>query len=185
MILISANCTCKLCGGKLLVRSDRPSYVTLYTDTMGTVPATQFRKYCQNYRKGCTFTQHYSYHSLTDDGDANIIYDDNWADLPYFVSTSKTAFSTKLLERFDAEMLIGQVSYRQSCDIYNYYNKYETTTKHCGHPTQNNSTHTANDMSVVEDDAQRLLNLACMHVLVGACRLYITVTVNSMLLYGY
>ena len=61
VILISSNSTCKSCGGKMLVRSDRPSFMTLYTDNMGTVPATPFRKYCQNYRKGCTFTQHYSY----------------------------------------------------------------------------------------------------------------------------
>ena len=91
VILISKNNTCKSCGGKLLVRSDRPSSMTLYTDNMGTVPATHYRKYCQNYRKGCTFTQHYSYHSMSDDGTI-VIYDNNWADLPYFVSTSKQHF---------------------------------------------------------------------------------------------
>lgn len=34
VILISHNSTCKLCGGKLVVRSDRPSYITLYTDAV-------------------------------------------------------------------------------------------------------------------------------------------------------
>ena len=60
VILISENDTCKSCGGKLLLRSDCPGSMTIYTDTMGTIPATHYRKYCQNYRKGCTFTQHYS-----------------------------------------------------------------------------------------------------------------------------
>ena len=47
VILISKNNTCKSCGGKLLLHSDRPCSITLYTD-MGTVPATHYRKYCQN-----------------------------------------------------------------------------------------------------------------------------------------
>lgn len=33
------------------------------------------------------------------------------------------------LEKFDAELLLGQVSYKQKCDIYNYYHKYEITKK--------------------------------------------------------
>ena len=35
------------------------------------------------------------------------------------------------LERFDAELLLGQVSYKQKSDIYNFYNKYEKTQKKC------------------------------------------------------
>lgn len=145
VILISTNNTCKSCGGKLLVRSDRPSSMSLYTDNMGTVPATHYRKYCQNYCKGCTFTQHYSYHSTSDDDGAVLVYDSNWADLPYFVSTSKTAFSTAFLERFDAEILIGQVSYKQKSDIHNYY-KYETVTKQSRYPATKKTTHVANSM---------------------------------------
>ena len=59
IVLISSNSTCKFCGGKLRVRIDRPTHLTLYTDYMGTVPATHFRKSCCNSHKGCTFTQHY------------------------------------------------------------------------------------------------------------------------------
>lgn len=134
VVLISSNSTCLQCGGKLLVRSDRPSSVTLYTDDMGTVLATHFRKYCQNYRKKCSFTQHYSYHSISDDNDTEVIYDLNWADLPYFVSTSKTAFTTKFMEKFSAEILLGQLSYKQKSDIYNYYNNYDRTVKQCRFP---------------------------------------------------
>ena len=43
VILISSNQNCKLCGEKLLVRSDQPSFLTLYTND-GNVPATHFRK---------------------------------------------------------------------------------------------------------------------------------------------
>jgi len=31
--------------------------------------------------------------------------------------------------RFDAELLLGQVSYKQKSDIHNYYHKYERTKK--------------------------------------------------------
>lgn len=53
-----------------------------------------------------------------------MIADNNWAELPYFISTSKTGFSTTLLEKFDAELLLGQLSYKQKADIYNFYHKY-------------------------------------------------------------
>ena len=33
------------------------------------------------------------------------------------------------LERFVAEILIRQVSFKQKCDMYNYYNKYERIKK--------------------------------------------------------
>lgn len=79
VVLISPNATCLKCGGKLLLRSDRPSSITLYTDDLGTVLATQFRKYCQNSRKGCSFTQHYSFHSTTEDCNTDVVYDVNWA----------------------------------------------------------------------------------------------------------
>ena len=46
--LVSDEKTCLICGGLLLMRNDRPSYLTLYTESMGTVCATQFYKYCQN-----------------------------------------------------------------------------------------------------------------------------------------
>ena len=60
--LIPKQTECQSCGGKLLLRSDRPSRMTLYTDSMGTVPGTHYHKYCSNYRKGCKLTQFYGYH---------------------------------------------------------------------------------------------------------------------------
>jgi hypothetical protein len=49
--LISDKQTCCKCGGRLLVRQDRPSRVVLYTESMGTVPASHYHKYCQNHRR--------------------------------------------------------------------------------------------------------------------------------------
>lgn len=122
VVLISPNTICKLCGGTLLTRVDRPSRVTIYSETMGTVPATHFYKYCQNSRKGCSFTQHYSY--STEGEGSESMYDEDWQTLPFFVSTHKTAFEMQFLKRLDAEILIGQITYNQSCDIYNYMHRY-------------------------------------------------------------
>ena len=49
--LISDKQTCRKCGGRLLIRQDRPSRVILYTESMGTVPASHYHKYCQNHRR--------------------------------------------------------------------------------------------------------------------------------------
>ena len=101
--------------------------MTVYTDDMGTVNATRFRKYCQNSRKQCHFTQYYGYHKNGDSG--NIIFDQDWDQHQYLISTFKMAFSLSFLERFEAELLLGQVSFNQKSAIYNFYNKYEHVTK--------------------------------------------------------
>ncbi len=138
VVLVPTNSICKACGGRLVLRADRPSYLTLYTDDMGTVPGTIFRKYCSNSHKGCAFTQHYGYHSFNHDDASSTVADSNWTELPYFVSTSKTGFAMAFLERFDAELLLGQISYKQKSDIYNYYHKYERIQKKLSH-SQNKS----------------------------------------------
>lgn len=51
VVLISSKDTCRLCGAKLLLRGDRPSRVTLYTEQLATAPATHYHKYCGNKRK--------------------------------------------------------------------------------------------------------------------------------------
>ena len=51
VVLISEKQTCRKCGGKLLLRRDRPCRLILYTETMGTVTASHYHKFCQNQRR--------------------------------------------------------------------------------------------------------------------------------------
>lgn len=51
IVLISEKQSCRKCGAKLLIRRDRPCRVMLYTESMGTVPATHYHKFCQNQRR--------------------------------------------------------------------------------------------------------------------------------------
>ena len=127
VVLISDNNVCKLCGGKLLVRKDRPSFPLVYTNNFGGVNGTHFRKYCQNNTKGCSFTQHYGYY--TTGSNSILVYDKNCLELPYFLSTNMTAFATGMLTTLSAEILLGQMSYRQKADIYNYIHGYDAATK--------------------------------------------------------
>lgn len=85
-------------------------YFALIGQTMGSVFGTHFRKYCQHYSSGCSYTQHYGYHSI-DGFDA--IYDEDWYRLPFFISSRETAFETSMLTQFDPELLLGQISYKQ------------------------------------------------------------------------
>lgn len=127
IVLVSAKTRCKLCQGELQVRSDRPSYPVIYTNNLGTISGTHFRKYCQNNWKGCSFTQHYGFHSIGNDSE--VIYDCDSLDLPFFLSTHATAFQTKLLLTLTAEVLLGQLSYTQKTDIYNYVHNYDSQMK--------------------------------------------------------
>lgn len=124
--LVSSQKSCLSCNGKLLLRNDRPSHVILYTETLGTVSATQFYKYCQNHRKGCKFVQYYGHYSV---GDVNMYYDHDWNILPYFLSSQETGFEMSILKKYDIELLIGQMSYKQRADIYNIEKGYDTTKK--------------------------------------------------------
>lgn len=102
--------------------------MTLYTDSMGTVPGTHYHKYCSNYRKGCKLTQFYGYHKIADGGKH---YSEDSLSLPFFLSSQETGFEMDMLKHFDVELLIGQLSYKQKADIYNVSNGYDTTKKKC------------------------------------------------------
>lgn len=125
--LVPNQTKCLLCGGKLLLKADRPSRLMLYTNTLGTVPATHYHKYCNKYRKGCKFVQYYGYSKSGSEKGAR--YDDDWASLFYFISSQETGFELLMLKNFDAELLIGQISYKQKADIYNVTNGYDVTKK--------------------------------------------------------
>ena len=45
--------------------------------------------------------------------------------LPYFMSTRETAFEMAMLKQLDAEILIGQLSYKQKSKIYNVVHGYD------------------------------------------------------------
>lgn len=127
IVLISPLSKCQACNGDLVVKADRPSHLTLYSDNLGTITAVHFRKICKNSRKGtCNTVQYYGYHSKEIGA---ITYDANWKDLPYFISSRETAFETKMLSQLDAEILIGVMSYKQRSEIYNYVHGYEHMTK--------------------------------------------------------
>ena len=55
VVLLSDESTCRMCGGTLLLRRDRPSKVTLYTKHLGTVPATHYHKFCHSQRRQVHF----------------------------------------------------------------------------------------------------------------------------------
>ena len=119
IILISKNIKCVYCSAELAVRSDRPSHLTLYTECMGTQSATHYYKRCVN--SACKAIQHYGY-TTKNDKQSGILYDAEWDSLLYFVSSQETAFELSFLKKFDGELLIGQISYHQKAEIYNYNN---------------------------------------------------------------
>ena len=122
LILLSRREVCILCGSKLLVKSDKASSVVVYDDNLGTIPATHFHKCCS--KRSCSYTQFYGYYTCSD---ARTYYNADSTELPYFMSTRETAVSTSLLKRLDAEILIGQLSYKQRAEIYNviHYSNWE------------------------------------------------------------
>ena len=122
VVLISSNDTCSNCKSKLLLRKDRPARVIVYHDSYGSLPGSHYHKYCN--KRSCGFTQYYGYYTMK--GSTSVYYDSDWKSFPYFVSSRETVFSMKLLEHFDAQVLIGQLSFKQCADLYNYLNAGES-----------------------------------------------------------
>lgn len=120
IVLISDKTSCVNCGGKLILRKDRPASLVLYDDSFGAVPASHFHKYCSNHT--CSVTQYYGYYT-TGGCDLQVFYNADWSSLPYFVASRETAFSTLLLQRLDSEIVIGQLSYQQRANIFNDVHK--------------------------------------------------------------
>ena len=126
MPLVPKQTNCLLCNSKLLLRKDRPSRVTLYTNSLGTVPGTHYHKYCST--KRCKFVQYYGYWKS---GVDCVVYDNDWMSLMYFISSQESGFELSMLKNFDTELLIDQISYKQKADIYNIINGYDFTKKKC------------------------------------------------------
>ena len=97
--------------------------------TLGTVEGTNYRKVCKNFRSSCPFVQHYGFYSV---GGTDIIYDEDFQSLPYFLSTRETAFEMAMLKQLDVEILIGQLSYKQRSEIYNVVHGYDKAKKRVG-----------------------------------------------------
>ena len=126
IILLSPNNNCKICKSSLIVKADRPSRVTVYTDNYGTIGSTHYRKVCKRFRSSCPFVQHYGFYSM---GGTDITYDEDFKSLPYFLSTRETAFEMAMLKKLDVEVLIGQLSYKQRSEIYNVIHNCDSAKK--------------------------------------------------------
>ena len=109
ILLVSSETKCHACGGQLFLRKDHPSRLTLYTASLGTVPATHFHKLCRNSRKECHIVQYYGYSKL---GIDSMFYDTKWMTLPYFLSSKETGFEMNKLNDFDVELLVDQIILR-------------------------------------------------------------------------
>lgn len=143
IVLISRTTLCPTCQSTMCTRADRLSCLTLYTTNMGTLHAMHYHKICSN--RKCKTTQHYGY--TTTSVTNSLCYDEEYASLPYFISSQETAFEMDFLHHFDAELLIGQISYTQKAEIYNYYYEYPSTKKH-------HSTHSRKELTTAP---QRLI----------------------------
>lgn len=86
-------------------------YFKFYDDRMGTVHGTHFHQ---------PYLWAYSLLSVLYLRNSKVIFEDDWESLRYFVSSRETAFSLNLLKRFNSEILLGQMSFKQCAEVYNH-----------------------------------------------------------------
>lgn len=49
--------------------------------------------------------------------------------MQYFIASQEITFEMDFLHKFDAELLIDQISYLQKFEIFNYHNEYPSVKK--------------------------------------------------------
>jgi len=123
MVLVSSVEECGSCKSKLYIRSDRSTTAVVYDHDLGPIPAIHYAKYCR--KTGCSLQQYYGYYSIDN---KEVTYNSNALELPYFMCSRETGFSVSNLKWFDAECLLGQISYKQGAEIYNDYHGYNSET---------------------------------------------------------
>ena len=121
LILISSKSDCFLCGSKLMLWKDWPSPVVIYDNNMCMIPGSHFHKYCTN--PACGLTQYNRYYT-TGGLSSKDIFDLEWESLPYFVSSRESVFSMDVRRQFNTEIILGQLSFKQCADVYNFGHKY-------------------------------------------------------------
>ncbi len=126
VVLISSNEYCSICESKLQIRKDRPANVIIYDDVMGAVDGTHYHKTCSN--RSCGLTQFYGY--TTAGKSLDVHFDANWESLQFFVSSRETAFSITQLNRCDSQIIIGQMSFKQCAEAYNYFHASSASNEH-------------------------------------------------------
>jgi len=120
IVLIPQQSDCTMCGNKLAIRKDRPSHVVVYSHSLGIVPGSHYHKVCTN--RTCGYTQYYGYYTTGKDS-TDVYSDSDWESLPYFSSSRDTFFSKDLMKQFNAQILLGQISFKQCAEIYNELHK--------------------------------------------------------------
>lgn len=116
--LISLSNSCLMCGSPLQLRRDRPAPIVVYDFRCGTIPGAHYHKFCP--KRTCSFIQYYGYYSIQ----GRVFFSPDWKSLPYFFSSHDTAFSMEILNQYEANLLIGHLSFQQQADIYNYLHNY-------------------------------------------------------------
>ena len=120
-VLISKKTHCRLCKKSLYVKTCRISEVVVYDETKGTFLASKIPKVCTN--KNCQFTQHYGYYTIG----SKKFCDEDWWHNEFLVTSARTVFSIDLLKKFEIEVLIAKMSFKEKAEIYNASNGYHTT----------------------------------------------------------
>lgn len=119
VILISKKSTCRLCGKQLTAKTSRVVNVMVYHKTRGSFMGCRIPKVCSN--RSCKLIQHYGYYTI---GESKF-YDEDWQENDYLLSSGKTAFDMKLLRKFEVEILLGKLSFKEKADIYNEMYAYD------------------------------------------------------------
>ena len=105
VVLMPQITHCLICGDILQLRKDRAASLVIYDDSVGTIAGSHFHKIYKN--RSCGYTQYYGYYTLK--GSTRIYANGDWECLPYFVSSRETVFSKLTMQRFETEILLGQL----------------------------------------------------------------------------
>lgn len=115
VVLVTAKSNCRMCRNCLRLNICRISDVIVYHETKGTCLGSKIPKVCCV--KKCSFTQHYGYYTIGD----KKYYDEDWVDNEYLLCSTRTAFDLTFLKKYEIEILLSKMSFKEKAEIYNAF----------------------------------------------------------------
>ena len=85
----------------------------------GNFVGTKIPKFCSS--RKCNVVQYYGYFTAG----CNKFYDDDWNSNEYLLCSNITGFKIEMLRKFELEILIAKMSFKEKADIYNDYHSYQ------------------------------------------------------------
>ena len=113
IFLVPSSKNCPICNKVMTLDKNKVS-ITYYDDEIGANEGWRYKRKCRS----CNLTDFGSFYSASRLRYLNMTNNEE-KDEQWFLSLEDTAFSKKMFEKYNFEVLVGTMTFKSKCDIFN------------------------------------------------------------------